>query len=441
MRNSILAALLVSALLGGCSEPTSVAVSAGRIADVVAQAPTGDVQSLVIYVSDRAGWEDADTGIVNELIANGSAVLPIDLSTYATKLDGDKGACLFVVGELTDLAQHAQRALHLDHYLAPIIVGRGEGATFAYAALADAPANTLGGAVGAGFENRLALRLPFCPGATATSLPQEAGFTYAFDRPLPQEARLLVGPNDLARISTDAARQPRATVIELSSSPLADQIVAAVGAMRGHAANAGLPIVSIKATGTPKGLVVFVSGDGGWRDLDKTMGEWMATQGYDVIGVDALRYFWAEKLPKQFAADLQSIIKTGDPSQKLPVLLVGYSFGADTLPFAWPELPDSLRDRIGLVALLGPSLTTGFQVSVSGWLGMAGGTNEVVPAIAAVPAAKILCVHGVEEKSSACTDPSLAGVPTIQTKGGHHFDGDYVSLGKRVLDAFQARSH
>lgn len=441
MRSLILAMLVVAALLAGCGERNSVQVSAGRIEAVTAQAPTDDVHSLVIYVSDIAGWDDEDRQIVDELVAHGSAVISLDLSNYAAKLNADKGACLYVTGELTDLAQQAQRALGIDDYLPPILVGRGEGATFAYAALADAPANTLGGAVAAGFDNRLSLRLPFCPGATANPLPGAAGFSYSFDHELPQDARLLVAPGAFARIKADAASQAHATVDPLSTRTLAAQIVHSVGTLRTAMGVEGLPVVPLRAEGAPKGLVIFVSGDGGWRDLDKTIGEWMATQGYEVLGLDALRYFWSEKQPDRFAADLGRLIRKADPAAALPVLLVGYSFGADTLPFAWPHLPAALRERIGLVALLGPSLSTGFQISVSGWLGLAGRSNAVVPAIAAMPARKVLCVHGADETSSACANPALGAADIIETGGGHHFDGDYAGLGRRILEAFEGRSN
>lgn len=436
MRTRIIAALLFAVALAGCAERDPLSVSAGRIGDVAVRAPSGAITAFVVYVSDLHGPQPVDTDIVGRLVHDGMAVAFVDLSEYAAKLDADGGACLYVVGEITDLAQTAQRALGVEAYRAPIIVGRNEGATFAYAALADAPANTLGGAVAAGFANRLSLRLPFCPGATASALPDGSGFSYAFDRDVPEDGRLLVAPRDVDRVKADAASQPRLAVMAISPQPLADQIAAAVAGLSKPPAVAGLPVVPIKAQPPRKGIVVFVSGDGGWRDLDKTMGEWMAGQGYDVMGVDALRYFWSMKDPDRFAADLARIVTTADPTNEMPVLLIGYSFGADTLPFAWPKLPQDLRNRIGLVALLGPGLKTGFQISVSGWLGMSGGLDEVVPAIAAMPAEKVLCIHGAEEEHSACTDPAIASVGNIETRGGHHFDGDYAALGRRVLAAF-----
>ena len=110
-------------------------VSAGRLENIPIHA-VDDPHSLVIYVSDRSGWKTADDKNVKALQADGNVVLAIDFSRYAAKLDAGDGECLYVVGELTDLSQTAERQLGIQSYLPPIIVGSGEGATFAYAALA-----------------------------------------------------------------------------------------------------------------------------------------------------------------------------------------------------------------------------------------------------------------------------------------------------------------
>ena len=57
-------------------------------------------------------------------------------------------------------------------------------------------------------------------------------------------------------------------------------------------------------------------------------------------------------------------------TRHLPVMLIGYSFGADVLPFAFPLLPKPLQDRTKVLGLLAPGLTTSFQVTVEGWLGI-----------------------------------------------------------------------
>lgn len=411
-------------------------ISAGRLQDVRLLVPDGTARALVVHVSDRAGWTGEDDVIAGALRQQGDIVLGVDLSSYAKALDAAEGACLYVVGEITDLAQAAQRRLGLQTYLPPIVTGRDEGATFAYAALADAPANTLGGAVAWGFANRLSLRLPFCPGATATRTGDGQGYSYAFDKALPEAASVFVDSAALAAVRSQAAGQQAIAVAALDPADPAGQVVGAVAALAPGADPFGrLPAIDLPADPPPaRAVALLISGDGGWRDLDKTIGEWMATQGVHVVGLDALRYFWSKRRPQELAADIAALLAQADPSGRLPVLLIGYSFGADTLPFAWPLLPRAVQDRTRTIALLGPGQSTSFQITVSGWLGIGDSGNDVPPAIAALPAGRVICVHGRDEKDSACTNAALTGVTGLETAGGHHFDGDYEGLARKLLD-------
>lgn len=414
-------------------------VSAGRLQDIPVHAASDKPSAVVIYVSDRSGWGANDDASVAALVKDGDVVLGVDLARYAQALDADSGACLYVVGELTDLAQKAQRQLGIQSYLPPIVAGSGEGATFAYATLADAPANTLGGAIAIDFKNHLSLKLPFCPGATAKPAAS-GGFSYAFDVSLPETVGLYVGKNRVADIADQGKDVAGLDVEVLDTVDLPGQLVRAVRNLAATDTPFGdLPAIDLPAMGKPSALAVFVSGDGGWRDLDKTIGEWMAAKGIHVVGVDALRYFWSERTAESFAADIETMIARADASKALPVMLIGYSFGADTLPLAWPHLSKASQERTRLVALLGPGLKTGLQISVSGWLGVSGGTFNVVPAIAAMPRGKVVCVYGVDESDSACTDGALAQVPRIISAGGHHFDGDYPALGSKLLAEFNRR--
>lgn len=414
-------------------------ISTGRLHDIPIKSQNDVPTSVVIYLSDLPGWTSVDDSNVAALVSAGSLVLQVDLHAYAELLDADKGACLYVVGELTDLAQKAERQLGMQTYLAPIIAGKGEGATFAYAAVADAPANTLGGAVAIGFANHLSLRLPFCPGATAAAV-SSGGFSYAFDHPLPEPLELFVDEARLNGVLRQAGSLDKLTVTAVDPSRPSDQLVTAVQSISESNDPFGdLPVTDISATQTPTGLAIFLSGDGGWRDLDKTIGEWMSQKGIHVVGVDSLRYFWSERSPETLARDISRIVASSNPGNDLPVMLIGYSFGADTMALAWPNLDAALRPRTRMIALLAPGPETSFQISVSGWLGIGKGTFKVVPAIAAMPADRVVCVYGSKEAESPCTDPSLSAITLIKTEGGHHFDGDYLGIGVRLLEEFGKR--
>jgi type IV secretory pathway VirJ component len=79
-------------------------------------------------------------------------------------------------------------------------------------------------------------------------------------------------------------------------------------------------------------LAIVISGDGGWRDLDRTIAEKLRSQGVSVVGWDSLRYFWSRKTPAQVARDLGAVIDTYTARWGASkVALVGYSFGAGVL--------------------------------------------------------------------------------------------------------------
>ena len=414
-------------------------ISAGRLENVRLITPAKEAKAMVVYFSDRSGWSSQDDLLTARLQADGDVVLGVDLSAYAQQLDRADGVCLYVVGEITDLAQTAQRQLTIQTYLPPILAGRGEGATFAYAALADAPVNTLGGAASWGFANKLSLALPFCPGSTATKAADGKSYSYAFDKQVPEPARLFADPAIFETVRDQAAAQADITVETTDASDGAAQLSAAVEELAGAIEPFGkLPAIDLPATTPPKAVAILVSGDGGWRDLDKTIGEWLSTQGIHVVGLDALHYFWSKRTPQELATDVEALIRKADPAGRLPVMLIGYSFGADTLPFAYPLLPKDLQERTKVIGLMAPSQTTSFQVTISGWLGIGDSGFDIPPAIAALPADRVICVYGKEETDSGCLDRLLAKTTLVETDGGHHFDGDYSAIAKRFLEKLAA---
>ena len=173
--------------------------------------------------------------------------------------------------------------------------------------------------------------------------------------------------------------QPRLRGQARSARQMNFSVLSFIGALAVYALSALTPsfadvdppeIVDLPSERQSRALAVIYSGDGGWQDLDKTIGEWMAGQDIHVVGVSTLETFWDSREPETVAADLEKILADADPTGTLPVLVVGYSFGADVFPFAWPHLRPATQDRIRLVALLAPERETAFHVSVVGWLGV-----------------------------------------------------------------------
>jgi type IV secretory pathway VirJ component len=97
-----------------------------------------------------------------------------------------------------------------------------------------------------------------------------------------------------------------------------------------------------------------------------------------IAAASTLRYFCSKKTPQQTADVVAALIQTLMTKWHADkVALVGYSFGADVMPFAYNLLPPSLRDQVVLIAPLGLSKSADFEISVNGWLGEPPGPNAL----------------------------------------------------------------
>jgi type IV secretory pathway VirJ component len=201
-----------------------------------------------------------------------------------------------------------------------------------------------------------------------------------------------------------------------------------------------IPVVEVPAGQTTDTVTLFLSGDGGWRDLDRDVAGEMAKLGYPVVGIDTLRYYWQHKTPEQSAIDLSELMQ--HYRQKWGTkrfVLTGYSFGADVLPAIYNRLPAEDQQRIDAVILLAFARSGSFEIEVEGWLGNAGKEAPTGPEMARLPAAKVVCIYGEEEADeSGCTDHTAVG-ERLKLPGGHHFDENYPALAKRLIGDIETR--
>ena len=212
-------------------------------------------------------------------------------------------------------------------------------------------------------------------------------------------------------------------------------------ALVGEDGNAmSIPVVEVPAGQTTDTVTLFLSGDGGWRDLDRDVAGEMAKLGYPVVGIDTLRYYWQHKSPEQSALDLTELMQ--HYRQKWGTkrfILTGYSFGADVLPAIYNRLEPSEQQRVDAIILLAFARTGSFEIEVEGWLGNAGKEAATGPEMAKLPPAKVVCIYGEEEvDESGCTDKTAVG-EAMKLPGGHHFDENYPKLAQRLVDVIEKR--
>jgi type IV secretory pathway VirJ component len=198
-----------------------------------------------------------------------------------------------------------------------------------------------------------------------------------------------------------------------------------------------LPLIDVPpARGSSETLVVFVSGDGGWAKIDKSISGVLANEGMPVIGLNSLQYFWTKRTPETASRDLGAIIESGLTRwKKKNVVLVGYSRGADVLPAMVARLTQEQRSKIRLVALLAPSPRVEFEFHVADWMHNSKKGIAVEPELAKLTSTKTLCVWGDDDTDSLCHGLALPHVRVVTLHGSHHFDGDYAKLARIILEA------
>jgi type IV secretory pathway VirJ component len=207
-------------------------------------------------------------------------------------------------------------------------------------------------------------------------------------------------------------------------------------------------------------LTILYSGDGGWADLDKQLGNAFVARGIPVLGVNVFKYFWRSRSPDVAASELDALMtKYLDKWHKRRVWLVGFSFGADVLPTIIDKLSPANRARITQLVLLSPSRDTSFEIQFEGYMITQGRFKAFVktvlekfnkvphydalpPVVAIKDRFPVVCYYGKEEADdSLCTDPGLPAWVTVHPKNGdHHFQGGYQPLAAQMVEELPATS-
>ncbi len=329
----VMAALLIGGSGYAVARHLQNSNTAGHYRSVEVIRPEGTPKAMVILLPDSSHPEDSQR-LADTLSNDGALVAVVDTAKYREHARAHQVACSSLADDAERLGKKLLRAEHVDAFLPPVLVGQGDGAVLVRQAVASAAPDVLAGAVVADAGNK------------------DPGLACSRDMPN-------VSQGFLDNLADD-------------SSPM--QIAAAV---RGHFPAAqsqslgDLPLVELHAPGSDR-LVVMLSGDGGWRELDKGIAAQLQQQGVSVVGWNSLRYFWGSRTPQQVGADLDRVIASYRERWHIQhVALVGYSFGADVLPFAYPELSPEQRASVQFVSLLGLGHKADFKcASVAGWAGI-----------------------------------------------------------------------
>ncbi|MGH8139404.1 MAG: AcvB/VirJ family lysyl-phosphatidylglycerol hydrolase [Steroidobacteraceae bacterium] len=445
-------------------------LSHGRFKHVEVFRPAGEVKHFALLMSGDGGWTSKLATIASALTADGTMVAGIDTAELFADLEKDGGRCVSPDGDLENLSHYIQAYYKLPTYFTPFLIGHSAGATLAYTSLAQAPPGIFAGALTLSFCVDLDLRKPLCQTEGLHFAPRRGGAGVRL-LPPPQlhapwvalhGSRDKVCPISAARSFVAQTRGARLVELpkvghnytgtqnwlpqlESAYASLASQQVQSLP--EPPASLADLPVVEVEAAGGAAEagadtFAVLISGDGGWAGIDKQLGALLAEHGVPTAGVDSLRYFWTPRTPAGLAQDIDRIVRFyAWHWKKKHVLLIGYSQGADVLPFAVNRLPQATRSLIRMTVLIGVSESAAFEFHVANWIGGDASGLPVRPQIAKLSAADTLCIYGDDDTESICPKVSAQHAQLIRMSGGHHFGGNYLPLAQLILDRAGIRAH
>lgn len=443
-----LAALIAAAACLPSSAEEAPKFDTGMIPSPHILFPKEAVAGLVVLLSDAGGWTAKEDAAAQSLLADNALVIGVDLKAYLASLSRDDGDCIYTVSDIESLSRQVQRAAGNAAYRPPIVAGVGAGGAMALAIAAQSPGATIGRTLAVDPQEGIVLEKQLC--TPAEKMRKGDRMVYGLtDGSLPDPVAVSFSPaasdEGRAHVAALVRKHPDIDVEDIDDdayTALSDTLSGYLGETDDADNPFGLPLSVLDVKPTRDTMAVIYSGDGGWRDIDKQVGSALQQDGVPVIGVDSLRYFWSEREPQATADDLARIIDYyGKRWNVRNVLLLGYSFGADILPRAYNLLPYAARTRVRQVTLMAMSHQSDFKISVLGWLGAEGEGSAGDPAddVKAIDPSLVQCIYGTEEEDDACPDLKRLGVEAVAIDGGHHFDGDYQALARRVLAGLDRR--
>jgi type IV secretory pathway VirJ component len=429
----------------------------GRFEHLRLYKPEGPARSTSLMFSGNSGWDRRAESYARALRDNQTLVVGIDTPALLKKLGEDGDNCEFLDGDLENLSRFVQAYTHQDDYLAALLFGFDDAAALVFGVLAQSPPKLFSGGVGVGFCPHSPLHPPLCAGTALKQTNTAEGSDLLNTSRLQSPFYAVVTPaSEACGARTFIDQVPNAELRwpvrrQVGAPSAAGAALVAYGTLAADLAPAhrksealpDLPLVEIPVTAHADQhrdlMAVLMSGDGGWAGLDEEVANQLAASGIPVVGMDSLRYFWTERKPEDVAKDVDRLVAHYTDAWKRPkVMLIGYSQGADVMPFALNRIDDTTRSHVVLTSAIALSEHAAFEFHVGAWAGQSDGieTTPEVNKLAGKSDFQIVC--GKDDEDAICPKLDAKRFNLKVLPGSHHFDGNYDLIAKTLIDGLPA---
>lgn len=418
----------------------------------IAHAPKPE-KGLLIYLTNK------DRGRSNIEYAKQFAALSyyvaiIDSQTLLSPAAEKPTDCVNLAPKLAEINKQLQTHFDLDTDDLPILVGTDEGSAILYAALAQSEAHAFHAAVSINFAPNVKTNSTLCGQENFTTAAADGQLQLAAVKRLPNSFYIFqdetAAPNLVSHAFTDDIGNAKLTIARGQEQTLAEAIQILqwldprlADQISSDSSDSDLPVIEVpvdeKAVNTDAAdtMAIIITGDGGWAEIDKNIAKILAEKGIPTVALDSLSYFWKARTVEETTQDVETVIAQYlEKWNKKKVILVGYSFGADVLPFIANKLSTKTQKQVALVALLGMGKTAAFEFRLSSWMDADKSSDRLplLPEVEKMKWAHAICVYGVDDEAANCVPTEALGVKIIRMTGDHHFDEKYEELVGHIIE-------
>jgi type IV secretory pathway VirJ component len=408
-------------------------------------------QNVILMISGDGGWKSGVIGFSQTFSEMNALVIGVDILQYFKDLRQRTDDCYNVAVDFVQLATVIEKKYDFPDYLPPVIMGYSSGATVVYGILAqERPGSFIGG-----------ISIGFCPDIELPKMLCEInGLSVKADVP---GKRYILQPDDklgypwivlngrLDKICNYPAIVDfisRTNGAELVTLPKVghgfskwndfmpqwkdaySRLIANYEKDKpskvdiGQVKNLPVVITNSKTQDRLAPIALLISGDGGWYGFEQSIADNLAKQGIPTVGLDSKKYFWSRRTPEETASDIANALNFyGKEWSREKFVLIGYSLGAEIVPFILNRLPEELKTKIESCVLLSPATTTDFEIHISNMLGMGNRNNtyNTMDEIIKMQSVPTLIIFGEGEKTPIPGLLSGTSILIRKIPGDHHY--------------------
>jgi type IV secretory pathway VirJ component len=421
-------------------------------------------RNIIIMISGDGGWKYGVPEFSKEFSKMNSLVIGVDILKYYSYLRQLKVKCYRVSSDFLELATTIERKYNFPRYISPIVMGYSSGATLVYAILAQSRPGTFAGGISLGFCPDIELPEMFCQynGLSEKEVVKGKKYLLQPDERIGIPWVVLQGKKDkicdfqavsdfvqktsgaslvaLPEIAHDFSNwenfmsQWKASYIDMITKFNSTQLL---NNRTSRIDDIPVIITREKPGSDGKTIALLFSGDGGWFGFEQSIANHLASYGISTIGVDTKKYFWSRKNPETTASEIVHLLKYyGEAWGKDQFMLIGYSQGAEIVPFVLNRFPEELKYKVISSVMLSPGTTTDFEVHISNMLGMGNKQNtyDVIAEISAIKMTSQICIFGENEKTKVPELLKDTNVETVVVPGDHHYKSNAALIVQKMKD-------